>query len=172
MRCQELAYAYAVGFESCDRRKSLAFVRPPDLEALSAKFVHRLTAKALVLVLLFGTFVPFAASALTNPAQVPGAHCTRHPVPERTEPSSGCHHHNATAETAAVPPLARDLRSKPCCDEHACCRSQARTQWANVRLGAPLQRSDRAQEPVSRLAAQSYSVDVEHYLPARAPPAR
>jgi|GEM_PF-3174291 hypothetical protein len=134
--------------------------------------MHRLTAKALVLVLLLGTLAPFAAAAFADQPYAAGAHCARQSLTAHRATGSECAHHKAAAPTTDSSSLRRDLRSKPCCDEHACCRSQARTQWANVSLRVHLHRSDRTQEPVPALVAQAGSSEIEPYLPVRAPPVR
>ena len=132
--------------------------------------MHRLTARALVFILLLGTFAPFAAAAAYgDQPYAAGAHCARQPLPAHSETTSECPHHKSV-QAPDSSSLSSDLRSKPCCDEHACCRSQARTQWADVGLRIQLHQSHRAQEPVTVLATQSYSSEVEHYLPVRAPP--
>lgn len=133
--------------------------------------MHRLTAKALVFVLLFGTFAPTSATALVRSGYASGEHCARRPIPAHTEPVSGCHHHNRIAQASDISSVAHDLQSKPCCDEHACCRSQARTQWAYLSLRVSLHEGDRTPDAVVKLAELPHTSDVEHYRPVRAPPA-
>jgi hypothetical protein len=132
--------------------------------------MHRVTAKALVLVLLLGVFTPFAAFASTAPTYATGDHCTRLPVTRQVEASSGCHHHGSAATPADAPVPRTDLRSKPCCNGHECCRLQVRAQWAQVALRTQLQQSDFIEQFLSGSTPQSHISHVEIFRPVRAPP--
>jgi hypothetical protein len=127
--------------------------------------MHRLTAKALVFVLLFVTFAPITATPLVRSGYASGEHCARRPIRAHTGPLSDCHHHNRIAQSASS---AAHLHSKPCCDGHACCRSQARTQWAYLSLRVSLHEGDRTPDAVVKLAELAHTSGVEHYRPARA----
>jgi hypothetical protein len=151
-------------------RKNRGVHRPPDSKLFCP--MHRLTAKALVLVLLMGAFAPYtvAAAFVRSPYAV-GDHCARAHSPAKVTESSGCHHHatSTASETApAVPP--HDLRSKPCCNGHECCRSQVRAQWAQPRLRHEFCQSDRVETFVSAQAPQEQGFDEEAFRPVRAPP--
>lgn len=134
--------------------------------------MHRLTAKALVLVLLLGAFAPYtAAVALVRLPYAIGDHCTLAHSPAKVTQSAACHHHTTSTVSETAPAvLLHDLRSKPCCNGHECCRSQVRAQWANLSLRMELCQRDRVETFVSARAPQGQSFDEVAFRPVRAPP--
>lgn len=134
--------------------------------------MRRLIASLSLLVLLAGTFAPMAA-AMPLPRQASGAHCARKPLPvSQADATPSCHHHHAAQEVANVESVPSDqiLDSSQCCCDHECCRSLARSQWAQ----ASGQASTRSQQPATRLAATRHdlvrSFELALYRPVRAPP--
>jgi hypothetical protein len=119
--------------------------------------------------LLAGMFSPFAAAstmAMGHP------HCNRKLVPaSASSEMSECHHHKAAiAENAA--PVSSDevLGAKDCCQDHECCRTMARSQWAHASLRSRHSELSRAtQDPAVRESrALSFELALNH--PGRAPP--
>jgi len=134
--------------------------------------MRRLIASLSLLVLLAGTFAPMAA-AMPMPMQASGAHCARKPLPAaRADATPACHHHHAAQEVAKVESVPTDqiLDSSQCCCDHECCRSMARSQWAQVSGQA----RTRSQQPVARLVTTPHelirSFELALFRPVRAPP--
>lgn len=131
--------------------------------------MKRLTARLLLLVLCAGMLAPFAAAS----APMRHEHCVRKPLAVRVESTPSCHHH--AAREATHEPVASDavssVRSNSCCTGHECCRSMARSQWAQVGLRTVLQRSERAADRVAFPQEQVRSLDLPAYYSVRAPPA-
>ena len=132
--------------------------------------MKRLTARFLLLVLFAGTLAPFAAAS----APMQHEHCARKPLADRTESTPPCHHHAAadpSHESAVSGPSSNDtIRSNSCCTGHECCRSMARSQWAQVGPRTILQQSGRAADRVAFLQEQVRSLDLPAYHSVRAPP--
>jgi hypothetical protein len=95
--------------------------------------MHRLIAKTLLFVLLAGIYSPFATASAMS---VSHPHCNRKPVPALASAEmAGCHHHGAQAPDPALPASSDQvLGAKDCCQDHECCRSMARSQWAHASL--------------------------------------
>jgi hypothetical protein len=134
--------------------------------------MRRLIASFSLLILLAGTFAPMAA-AMPMSMQASGAHCARKPSPlPQADATPACHHHHAAQEAAKVESVPSDqiLDSSQCCCDHECCRSLARSQWAQVSGQA----RTRSQQPPTRLVATRHdvvrSLELALYRPVRAPP--
>jgi hypothetical protein len=134
--------------------------------------MRRLIASLSLLVLLAGTFAPLAA-AMPMPMQASGAHCARKPLPSPpAEATPSCHYHHAAQEVAKVESVPSDqiLDSTPCCCDHECCRSLARSQWAQVSGQA----RTRSQQTAAPLVVTSHdlvrSLELALFRPVRAPP--
>jgi len=135
--------------------------------------MHRVIARTLLLALLAGLFSPLA-TASSMPMSHP--HCMRKPVPAPAAEMSGCHHHGAVAvHSASAPentePASSDQVQGPndCCQDHECCRSMARPQFAHTSL-----RSTHSVLTATRLISvphvHALSFDLTRNLSARAPP--
>jgi hypothetical protein len=134
--------------------------------------MRRLIASFSLLVLLAGTFAPMAA-AMPMPMQASGAHCARKSLPAtQADATPACHHHHATQEVAKVESVPSDqiLDSSQCCCDHECCRSLARSQWAQVSGQA----GTRSQQAAAPLVVTSHdlvrSLELALFRPVRAPP--
>jgi hypothetical protein len=134
--------------------------------------MRRLIASFSLLILLAGTFAPMAA-AMPMPMQASGAHCARKPLPlPQADATPACHHHHAAQEAAKVESVPSDqiLDSSQCCCDHECCRSLARSQWAQVARQA----GTRSQQPAAPLVVTSHdlvrSFELALFRPVRAPP--
>lgn len=98
--------------------------------------MQRFVARLLLSVFFLTTIAPMALAA----AQPTPQHCDRKPLATEPAPSGmHCHeaaahaHHGMAAEPAPVaPPRSNDLqfRSNNCCNNHDCCNSTVRAQWA------------------------------------------
>ena len=135
--------------------------------------MHRVIARTLLLALLTGLFSPLAAAS-SMPMSHP--HCMRKPVPAPVAEMSGCHHHGAVASHSAVAPehsepASSDQVQAPndCCQDHECCRSMARPQFAHTSL-----RSTHSVLTATRLISvphvHALTFDLARNLSARAPP--
>jgi len=131
--------------------------------------MHRLIARTLLFVLLSGVFSPFAAASTMS---ISHPHCNRKPVPApASSQMPDCHHHTAaTPETA--PPASSDqvLGAKDCCQDHECCRSMARSQWAHSSLLSMHGELSRATHVSAVLDSQACSFEFPLDHPGRAPP--
>jgi hypothetical protein len=130
--------------------------------------MHRLIARTLLFVLLAGMFSPLAAASSMSVAH---PHCHRKPVPapassEMTE----CHHHTAAAPESALPTSDRVLSAKDCCQDHECCRSMARAQWAHASLPSMHGELSRATQISVVLDSPARSFELAFNHPGRAPP--
>jgi hypothetical protein len=98
-------------------------------------FVQRIVAGWLLLVLLL---TPLAPAALAGVPALP-QHCARQPL-AANGPSAGMHCHDTTGHShhsmagmpsaATLPPPGDQFRSNGCCNNHDCCNSTVRAQWA------------------------------------------
>src|ERR1700752_4160692 len=99
--------------------------------------MHRVIARTLLFSLLAGLLSPLAAASSMS---VSHPHCMRKPVPEPAAQMPECHHHWAAApqNTASqnTEPSSSDQIQGPhdCCQDHECCRSMARSQFAHASL--------------------------------------
>ena len=133
--------------------------------------MHRQVAKLLLLVLLEGTFAPFAAAALSiEPGQ---RYCHRKPL-ESPPAEMPCHHHVMAGmnydATVAKRPDEPAFDSKSCCEGHQCCRSLLRSQWAQVIRRSPEQLADPARPLIQVPRPGFRTSDFALSLQARAPP--
>jgi hypothetical protein len=134
--------------------------------------MHRITARLLLVFLLVGTFTPFAA-AVSMQASHP--HCARKLLPAAPmETMPGCRHHTASpvhrhaaTETAPVDQVS-DFSQ--CCCDHECCRSMARSQWAQVSLREQTRATEPAAVLIAERRASVRSFDLSLYRSVRAPP--
>ena len=131
--------------------------------------MHRLIAKTLLFILLAGIYSPFASASAMS---VSHPHCNRKPVPTPASAEmAGCHHHGAQAPDPALP-ASNDqvLGAKDCCQDHECCRSMARSQWAHASLNSnSSQPGDTAQAPLPIFSdSRSAAAALDHS--GRAPP--
>jgi len=135
--------------------------------------MHRLIARTLLFALLAGMFSPLAAASSMS---VSHPHCMRKPVPAPAAEMTGCHHHGAAAQTAAAPESAEstspDRVQAPddCCQDHECCRSMARSQWADTALRSKHSELNRAEHVSSVLDSHVPSFEAALNHPGRAPP--
>lgn len=132
--------------------------------------MQRLIARLVLLVLLAGTFAPLAG-ALSMP--VVQDHCARKPLTGAMESMPGCHHpRSATTENSSRDQIREvSVRSNQCCNGHACCRSLARSQCAQVCLhgtSVAVAHTDGRIFPLRELASR---LDFASYSSGRAPPA-
>ena len=135
--------------------------------------MHRLTARFLLLVLLAGTFGPYAVAVTSMEAS--HAHCSRKPLPAvRAEDMPGCHQHAASGahhESAiANSPSDHAFRSNACCFGHECCRSLVRSQWAQVSLQGSSTATARVDAYVPVSHPQFRTSDQATFHSGRAPP--
>jgi hypothetical protein len=136
--------------------------------------MHRLIARTLLFALLAGMFSPLAAASSMS---VSHPHCNRKPVSAPAEEMTGCHHHGAVAHATATPqnsePTSPDRIQAPndCCQDHECCRSMARSQWADSSLRASHSELNQAEQISSVIDSQIRAVEVVFTHSGRAPPA-
>ena len=133
--------------------------------------MYRLTAKTLLLVLLAGTFTPFAAALSMQSAH---PHCQRKPV-EAPIAETPCHHHAMAGmhhdEVTTTSSAERAFNSKSCCEGHQCCRPLVRSKWAQLNHPNPVRIGSLA-APLDAAPRSGFRTsDVALSLPARAPPA-
>jgi len=134
--------------------------------------MDRITARLLLLVLLAGTFTPFAA-AVSMPDSHP--HCVRKPQPAApANDMAGCHHHAASPvhqqDAAETTPADQVSDFSQCCCDHECCRSMARSQWAQVSLRGRTHGTESAVSLVAAPFTPVRSFDLSLYRSVRAPP--
>jgi len=131
--------------------------------------MHRLIARTLLFVLLAGVFSPFAAASTMS---VSHPHCNRKPVPApASSEMADCHHHTAAAPESPLPASSDQvLSAKDCCQDHECCRSMARAQWAHASLPSNQGELSRATRVSVVLDSQARSFDLASNHPGRAPP--
>lgn len=136
--------------------------------------MHRVIARTLLFALLAGLFSPLAAAS-SMPMSHP--HCMRKPVPAPAAEMSGCHHHGVAAphssvETQSTDPASSDQVQAPndCCQDHECCRSMARSQFADTSPRSGTTAEQIATPLVTLPCARPRSFDVARNLSARAPP--
>jgi hypothetical protein len=131
--------------------------------------MQRLIARTLLLVLLAGVFSPFAAASTMSVAH---PHCNRKPVPApASSEMSECHHHKAAAAESALPVSSDELLgAKDCCQDHECCRTMARTQWAHASLRSTQSQLREATRTSAILDSQAPAFELALNHPGRAPP--
>lgn len=134
--------------------------------------MDRITARLLLLVLLAGTFTPFAA-AVSMPDSHP--HCLRKPLPAApANDMPGCHHHAASPvhqeDAAETAPADQVSDFSQCCCDHECCRSMARSQWAQASLTGSAHETEPSVSLVAALYTSVRSFDLSLYRSVRAPP--
>ena len=130
--------------------------------------MHRVIARTLLFALLAGLFSPLATASSMS---VSHPHCMRKAVPAPAQEMSGCHHHGAAAPQLTDPASSDQIQApNDCCQDHECCRSMARPQWANHSL----RRTTSTVQTADRLApaahSPAHSFDLARNLSARAPP--
>jgi hypothetical protein len=135
--------------------------------------MHRLIARTLLFALLAGMFSPLAAASSMSGSH---PHCMRKAVPVPATEMTGCHHNGGAAHNAAVPqsaePTSPDRVQAPndCCQDHECCRSMARSQWADSSLRSSQSELNQATQISSVLDSQVRSFEAVLTPPGRAPP--
>ena len=132
--------------------------------------MQRLIARTLLFVLLAGVFSPFAAAS-TMAMQHP--HCNRKPVPASVwSEMSECHHHHKAAAAESALPVSSDevLAGKDCCQDHECCRTMARSQWAQTSLRSTQSELSHTEQDSAVPDSQAFSFEPALNHPGRAPP--
>jgi len=130
--------------------------------------MHRVIARTLLFALLAGLFSPLAAAS-SMPMSHP--HCMRKPVPAPVAEMSGCHHHGAAAPQVTEPASSDQVRSpNDCCQDHECCRSMARSQFAHASLRPTHSELNQAAQLSAGLETQVRSREAVFNPPGRAPP--
>jgi len=131
--------------------------------------MQRLIARTLLFVLLAGVFSPFAAASTMS---VMHAHCNRRPVPATASSEmSECHHHKAAAVETALPVSSDQvLGGKDCCQDHECCQTMARSEWAHASLPSTHSELSHATQADAALDSQILSFELALNHPGRAPP--
>jgi hypothetical protein len=136
--------------------------------------MHRVIARTLLLALLAGLFSPLA-TASSMPLSRP--HCMRKPIPAPAAEMPGCHHHGAVAvHSASTPenaePASSDQLQAPndCCQDHECCRSMARSQFAHTSLRSTHSELNEAAQLSAVPDSQARSMEAALTPPGRAPP--
>ena len=131
--------------------------------------MQRLIARTLLFVLLAGVFSPFAAASTMA---MQHAHCNRKPVaaPVSSEMSE-CHHHKTAAAQSALPTSNDEvLGAKDCCQDHECCRTMARSQWAHASLRSTHIELIHATQGSAVPDSHVLSFELAFNHPGRAPP--
>lgn len=133
--------------------------------------MQRVIARLLVSVLLLSAVAPLASAA-----QRASACCIRKPVTRDTG-MSGMHCHEAAGHLhdmagmpSSVPTETRSLRSRDCCANHECCRSNVRSQWAQVGRSLQARRLKLVQSHIAALVISSDFAAPSDSHSGRAPP--
>jgi hypothetical protein len=125
------------------RNRFLAVLSKHDL-----KFMHRLTARLLLVLLLVGVFAPVALAISAAPAH---ACCLRKPMHGRAS-------HDA------------EFHAPPGCCQHDCCRSLTVSQWAHLSPPATDQRTLACTSLRSAARPIGFATNVSRIYSGRAPP--
>ena len=134
--------------------------------------MHRVIARTLLFSLLAGLLSPLAAASSIFASH---PHCMRKPVPAAAS-SEGCHHHHGAAPQPVSSQDAdsrspdRVLGPHDCCQDHECCRSMARSQWAHTPLRSTHSELNQATECFAVLNTHVRSFEAILNPPGRAPP--
>ncbi len=134
--------------------------------------MDRITARLLLAVLLVGIFSPFAAALSI---ETPKLHCNRKAAPAApADGMPGCHRHAGPAahhpEAAKTSPADQILDSSQCCCDHECCRSTARSPWAQTGLQGRTRALELAAALISASLIPVRSFDLALSRSVRAPP--
>ena len=133
--------------------------------------MQRVIARLLVSVLLLSALAPLASAAQPAPAC-----CIRKPV-TRDAGMSGMHCHEAAghmhdmaAMASGAPSETHSLRSRDCCANHECCRSNVRSQWAQVGPALQARRLKLVQSHIAAPISSSAFAAPSDSHSGRAPP--
>jgi hypothetical protein len=110
--------------------------------------MHRLTARALLVLLLLGVFVPVALAVSAAP---PHACCMRKPMHGRPSHDSEFH-------------------APPGCCQHDCCRTLTVSQWANLSPQTNIERTPASAPLEAELQEFHFKPPINHAYSGRAPP--
>jgi hypothetical protein len=131
--------------------------------------MHRQIARTLLFALLAGMFSPLAAASSMSASH---PHCMRKPTPAAAAEMSGCHHHHGVAAPKVSETTSPDQVQDPndCCQDHECCRSMARPQWAHAAPGSNVGERRYAAQLAPPSHSQTRTSDFALDHPGRAPP--
>jgi hypothetical protein len=130
--------------------------------------MHRVIARTLLFALLAGLFSPLAAASSMSASH---PHCMRKPTPAPVAEMSGCHHHGTSAPQVTEPGSSDQIKApNDCCQDHECCRSMARPQWAHASLPSTLSEPNQVTQLSAVPDTQARSFEAVHNPPGRAPP--